>query len=44
MNDREKAQNVIDDLSWIMSRETYQHFLIVYDRLCKLNEVGRMEI
>jgi hypothetical protein len=44
MSDREKAQNIIDDLLWVMDRETYQRFLCTYDRLCKLNEVGRMEI
>jgi hypothetical protein len=44
MNDREKTQEIIDDLSCVMDRKTYQHFLIEYDRLCKVNEVGRMEI
>ncbi|MDF2911121.1 MAG: hypothetical protein K0Q56_2002 [Sporolactobacillus laevolacticus] len=41
MSDREKAQNIIDDLCWIVDRETYKHFLWEHDRLCKMNEVGR---
>ncbi|WP_255746718.1 hypothetical protein [Sporolactobacillus sp. STSJ-5] len=41
MTDREKAQDLIDDLSWIMDRLQYQEFLWNYDRLSKMNEVGR---
>ncbi|MCO7175530.1 hypothetical protein ACFP7A_00950 [Sporolactobacillus kofuensis] len=41
MTDAEKAQNLIDDLSWVMGLETYQRFLVHYDHLCRQNEVGR---
>lgn len=41
MTDQEKASDLIADLSWVMDHETYQRYLVRYDRLCKLNEVGR---
>lgn len=37
MTDAEKTNNLITDLSWMLDRESYRHFLTEYRRLCSCN-------